>query len=305
MAPSQIRRARSTRFHPFASWSKLTRGLSQIGCLPCGPGRFSTAGRSSCTFCSPGTFQPNSSATACASCGLVRPSLSRRLHWCTATHSSIFALWLLGSVHGLPRAVGVRYAFVLLLAPRISSLLLLIFRFCFPLSDDCPVGTFNPGTGQGGCTPCPRGQFQDETGRSACLLCPPGSFQSRFGNTTCEVCPLGRFALSSGTPECEPCDFGRYADTTNSSQCLSCPAGRQQNLQGASTCLVCRPVSHLLLTTRHHPTRLRSFMSGGCRARFPRKAQWRALGARAIQWLRCPAHLRAWLVQATISRTAI
>jgi hypothetical protein len=114
------------------------------------------------------------------------------------------------------------------------------------------MGTFNPGTGQGGCIPCPRGQFQEETGRSACLLCPPGSFQSRFGNTTCEVCPLGRFALSSGTPECEPCSLGRYADTTNSSQCISCPAGRQQNLQGASTCLICRPVSHLALVTQQH-----------------------------------------------------
>ncbi|XP_075892173.1 uncharacterized protein LOC142895201 [Nelusetta ayraudi] len=103
----------------------------------------------------------------------------------------------------------------------------------------CPAGSINPHTGMGeaqDCSPCPPGFFCASSGRAvASDLCTAGYYclsgarspTPEDGGTTGDRCPEGHYCpRGSSTPL--PCPAGHYSNETRNSRlsdCLSCPAG--------------------------------------------------------------------------------
>ncbi len=95
---------------------------------------------------------------------------------------------------------------------HISFCILCVVRCCFQVI--CPIGTYNPSTGQSVCLPCTAGLFCPLTGMTAV---PAGN-----------LCALGYYCLPGSSVATQAaCPPGFYNPSTGGSSgfaCLTCPA---------------------------------------------------------------------------------
>jgi hypothetical protein len=74
-------------------------------------------------------------------------------------------------------------------------------------STACEPGTFSS-DGLSPCEPCPIGKYQPETGQTSCIDAPEGSFVSTIGAAQAILCPVGTFSDFTGATACLACDAG-------------------------------------------------------------------------------------------------
>jgi len=116
----------------------------------------------------------------------------------------------------------------------------------------CPIGSYQPNTGQSSCllsppgnytdveasitpTPCPAGQYQPAEGQTACLIVDLGHF-SLEGSVEQIPCPKGTFQDSAGQSTCLDADPGYYVDIKGSNSQFPCPSGTYSQLSGSHSC---------------------------------------------------------------------
>ena len=116
----------------------------------------------------------------------------------------------------------------------------------------CPIGSYQPNTGQSSCllsppgnytdveasitpTPCPAGQYQPAEGQTACLIVDIGHF-SLEGSVEQTPCPKGKFQDSVGQSTCLDADPGYYVDIKGSNSQFPCPSGTYSQSSGSHSC---------------------------------------------------------------------
>ena len=116
----------------------------------------------------------------------------------------------------------------------------------------CPIGSYQPNTGQSSCllsppgnytdveasitpTPCPAGQYQPSEGQIACLIVDLGHF-SLEGSVEQNPCPKGTFQDSFGQSTCLDTDPGYYVDIKGSNSQFPCPSGTYSQSSGSHSC---------------------------------------------------------------------
>lgn len=116
----------------------------------------------------------------------------------------------------------------------------------------CPIGSYQPNTGQSSCllsppgnytdveasitpTPCPAGQYQPAEGQTACLIVDLGHF-SLEGSVEQTPCPKGTFQDSVGQSTCLDADPGYYVDIKGSNSQFPCPSGTYSQSSGSHSC---------------------------------------------------------------------
>ena len=116
----------------------------------------------------------------------------------------------------------------------------------------CPIGSYQPNTGQSSCllsppgnytdveasitpTPCPAGQYQPAEGQTACLIVDLGHF-SLEGSVEQSPCPKGTFQDSVGQSTCLEADPGYYVDIEGSNSQFPCPSGAYSQSSGSHSC---------------------------------------------------------------------
>jgi len=116
----------------------------------------------------------------------------------------------------------------------------------------CPIGSYQPNTGQSSCllsppgnytdveasitpTPCPAGQYQPAEGQTACLIVDLGHF-SLEGSVEQTPCPKGTFQDSVGQLTCLDADPGYYVDIEGSNSQFPCPSGTYSQSSGSHSC---------------------------------------------------------------------
>ncbi|KAK3591334.1 hypothetical protein CHS0354_028441 [Potamilus streckersoni] len=224
---------------PSGTTTQQTGSTSSTQCVSaCSTGFFLNS-LGNCQTCPIGTYQPSSGQTSCISCPsgtTTQQTGSTSSTQCVAACSTGFFLNSLGNCQ------------------------------------TCPIGTYQPSSGQTSCISCPSGTTTLQTGSTSstqcvaacstgfflnslgnCQTCPIGTYQPSSGQTSCISCPSGTttlqtastsstqcvaicgsgfFRSTSGT--CQACPIGTYQSSTEQSSCISCPSGTTTN-QVAST----------------------------------------------------------------------
>jgi len=140
----------------------------------------------------------------------------------------------------------------------------------------CPVGTYQPDSGQASCltappgfyvdtegatgyvpappgsyvasygasapTPCPLGTYQPDSGQAWCLNAPPGSYVYAVGATESVLCPFGSYQPYPGQASCHEAPIGSYVDTIGATSATPCPAGTTTELLASDSIEDCVPV---------------------------------------------------------------
>ena len=218
-------------------------GANKTEPCPAGSEQPKEAG-TACILCVPGTYSPAPGQAKCAACPTGQFSASPNATECDICNKGTFAAaesMLIGAKNCTPCAPG---KFVP--ADMQGS------------CHSCPVGTYQPGTGETSCLPCEPGTFSNQAGAtvceecrpgsyaptqymSACLDCGPGTFQNISGQETCISCPKGSFQGSSGAIECELCNVGTFSAADGSESCSPCSIGSYQASRGKTECELCDP----------------------------------------------------------------
>ena len=163
-----------------------TGSTSELSCLQCDKGTFSTAGAKRCLGCSAGTFADTKGSTQCTPC----PAGS----YAQATFASECDLCGMGSYS------------------QANS------TEC----EHCAAGTFAENYGSDKCTLCPTGKYSEKFW-AVCWDCDAG-YGTAMGSAPCEKCPRGTSPSTqpSATIACEPCTAGKYTNAPGSRMCATC-----------------------------------------------------------------------------------
>ncbi|NXH78733.1 SVEP1 protein, partial [Hydrobates tethys] len=105
----------------------------------------------------------------------------------------------------------------------------------------CPLGHYQPESGQPSCLPCPQGHYANFTRSTACLPCPPGHYANESGAAACRACERGYFSSKQNASFCLPCLPGSFCNTTSCTACLPCPGGHQALQEASGECAPCPP----------------------------------------------------------------
>ncbi|KAM6075804.1 uncharacterized protein VSU04_003540 isoform 2-T2 [Chlamydotis macqueenii] len=105
----------------------------------------------------------------------------------------------------------------------------------------CPLGHYQPKSGQPSCLPCPRGRYANFTRSTACLPCPPGHYANESGAAACTACEKGYFSSQQNAAFCLPCLPGSFCNTTSCTGCLPCPGGQEALREASEECTPCLP----------------------------------------------------------------
>ncbi|NWU61051.1 SVEP1 protein, partial [Pterocles burchelli] len=105
----------------------------------------------------------------------------------------------------------------------------------------CPLGHYQPESGQLSCLPCPRGRYANITRSTLCLPCPPGHYANESGAAACRACAKGYFSSQENAAFCLPCLPGSFCNTTSCPACLPCPGGQEALREASEECTPCRP----------------------------------------------------------------
>ena len=180
----------------------------------CPVGHYCQADSATPLSCAAGTYQPQTGATsadACQSCpaGFAQPSMGRSVcHPCSAGK---YAGTGKESCTGTACPAG---TFGRIEATSASE------AEC----EGCPVGRWQPTSGQTTCASCPSGwSTAGTTGHSACTACTPGTFASEEGQATCEQCPAGQYNPHQQQTRCWECSTGNsYQPDPGQRMCNEC-----------------------------------------------------------------------------------
>ncbi|NXG84502.1 SVEP1 protein, partial [Stercorarius parasiticus] len=105
----------------------------------------------------------------------------------------------------------------------------------------CPLGHYQPESGQPSCLPCPRGRYVNFTRSTACLPCPPGNYANESGAAACRACEKGYFSSKQNAAFCLPCLPGSFCNTTSCTGCRPCPGGQEAPREASEECTPCLP----------------------------------------------------------------
>ncbi|XP_068005691.1 tumor necrosis factor receptor superfamily member 9-like isoform X3 [Melanerpes formicivorus] len=105
----------------------------------------------------------------------------------------------------------------------------------------CPLGHYQPQSGQPSCLPCPQGHYSNFTRSTLCLPCPPGHYTNESGAAACRVCQRGYFSSQHKAVFCLPCLPGSFCNTTSCTVCQPCPGGQEALQEASEECSPCLP----------------------------------------------------------------
>ncbi|KAM6267653.1 uncharacterized protein M6G45_004533 [Spheniscus humboldti] len=105
----------------------------------------------------------------------------------------------------------------------------------------CPLGHYQPESGQPSCLPCPQGRYANFTRSTACLPCPPGHYANESGAAACRACEKGYFSSKQNAAFCLPCLPGSFCNTTSCMACLPCLGGQEALQEASEECTPCPP----------------------------------------------------------------
>ncbi|NXP46243.1 SCUB2 protein, partial [Heliornis fulica] len=105
----------------------------------------------------------------------------------------------------------------------------------------CPLGHYQPESGQLSCLPCPQGRYANLTRSTKCLPCLPGHYANESGVAACRACEKGYFSSQQNAVFCLPCLPGSFCNTTSCTGCLPCPGGQEALQEASEECTPCRP----------------------------------------------------------------
>ena len=96
----------------------------------------------------------------------------------------------------------------------------------------CPIGSYQPNTGQSSCLLSPPGYYTDVEASITPTPCPAGQYQPAEGQTACIDTDAGHFSLE-GAVEQDPCSKGTYQPSTGQTDCLNADPGHFVNFTGS------------------------------------------------------------------------
>ncbi|XP_054681088.1 multiple epidermal growth factor-like domains protein 9 isoform X1 [Grus americana] len=105
----------------------------------------------------------------------------------------------------------------------------------------CPLGHYQPESGQPSCLPCPQGSYANLTRSTICLPCLPGHYANESGAAACRACEKGYFSSQQNAVFCLPCLPGSFCNTTSCTGCLPCPGGQEALQEASEECTPCLP----------------------------------------------------------------
>jgi hypothetical protein len=249
----------------------------------CPAGSHSTLGKSQCSLCAPGFFNPAVGQAACTPCptgsfnqnsGSVFPTA------CLPCPAGSFCGPSTGNIMFTNCSVGT-YNPVIRASSAASCLPCPAGSFCGPSTGNivfthCSAGTYNPvaqASSVTSCLPCPAGSFcGPSTGNiiftncsvgtynpvirassaASCLPCPAGSFCGpSTGNAMYTNCSIGTFSpsmMAHNSSTCQPCQPGTFNSVTGQSDCNACPAGSCCPVAGETNPQFCQPGTYSPIT---------------------------------------------------------
>ena len=102
----------------------------------------------------------------------------------------------------------------------------------------CPIGSYQPNTGQSSCLLSPPGYYTDVEASITPTPCPAGQYQPAEGQTACIENDAGHFSLE-GSVEQDPCPKGTYQPSTGQADCLNADPGHFVNVTGSTSQTPC------------------------------------------------------------------
>ena len=102
----------------------------------------------------------------------------------------------------------------------------------------CPIGSYQPNTGQSSCLLSPPGSYTDVEASITPTPCPAGQYQPAEGQTACLIVDLGHFSLE-GSVEQTPCPKGTFQDSVGQSTCLDAGPGYYVDIEGSNSQFPC------------------------------------------------------------------
>lgn len=104
----------------------------------------------------------------------------------------------------------------------------------------CPVGSYQPDSGQSSCLLAPAGYYTDVEATVEAIPCPAGEYQPSEGQTECLLNDAGHFSLG-GAAEQTPCLKGMYQPQTGQSECIEASPGYFVDERGSPSQTPCSP----------------------------------------------------------------
>ena len=206
----------------------------------------------SCTACTPGTFNAEKNRTQCSTCNAGSYSGSSASTTCQLCGSNTYSHEGSALCTNCPGNTE---------SPAGSTLV----TNCI-----CKEGYTGPDGGH--CQACLAGTYKSATGSDACLACNAGSYSGSTASTTCQLCASNTYshegsALCTNCPgnsespagstvvadcickegytgpdggHCQACSAGTYKSGTGSGACSACASGTYSTSSAATTCLTCQ-----------------------------------------------------------------
>lgn len=180
---------------------------SAASCLSASPGNFvDTTAAISQTACIAGYYQPNSGSTAC----LQSPAGS----FVSSTGQAAASLCPAGKYQ-----------------PSKAQTLCL----------DSTAGYYVSGTGATSAAACAPGSYQPNTGAASCLSASPGHFVATAAASAQSACAAGYYQPDSGALLCQQSPAGSYVSSTGWASAFLCPPGAYQPNTGQTSCILSSP----------------------------------------------------------------
>lgn len=245
----------------------LTTGVQNNGathCTPCSPGTYKTVAASgdSCLSCPIGWYQPSPAASSCMQCPPGTGNSATGQTTCTLCQPGTFSSGdnIIGGActpcpaghvsgfYGANNCTKCPSGFTND-AAKTTCIACQIGQYGRDgLCADCPVGTYQPLTGQTTCLRCPAGTYQNGIKSATCLPCSPGSYSASTGAQTCVNCLEGTYAVGQfqlgffqvGATQCSLCPAGWTTTSTGQTSCIQCQAGQFSAIPGAPACETCQ-----------------------------------------------------------------
>lgn len=176
---------------------------SDMQCINCGPGEYSSIAENKCMKCSPGTFSNSVKNSVCAQCNPDEVSLDYGSTGCTKCPEGMVAI---------SKAKCVR---------------------------QCHPGEYISSVAINECAICKPGTFSNSWQSLQCTLCKPGEYNANEGSVKCIQAPIGTFIAGYGQTKFEACPRGFFSEIKGATGCIQC-AANTFSLEGYDKCIICQ-----------------------------------------------------------------
>ena len=105
----------------------------------------------------------------------------------------------------------------------------------------CPMGTYQPNSGQDSCIDTSPGYYTDSNASSSMTKCLAGTFQNQTGQTGCIDAPAGHYTVDDGSVNPILCTAGTYQPNSGQTSCIASDAGNYVPLEGQTNQTPCEP----------------------------------------------------------------